>query len=218
MWRDAAILLALLTFAETQEIRKIDDSRALFTNEGPLRVTNSYGHLILKYPLSDLKSLVQKLNLIRVQMTHIKITDSWPPEATPRQKERIKQRLRFVGHFINNSVEDVTTRINTILSSVSSPTLPTDPKEYHGLIKNYKVRPKRQIVSGAIALVAGLVGGTMSSLFSTSSLEDIVEQRQQLLSQTVGQNILHLERNEQNIRTLNNSIVRLQKNLLAQVY
>ena len=225
MWHPATfITLLIIHYSGTSDIKALDNRKSLFTKEGSVTLTNSYAHLVLPYRLNNLKDLIRQLNLIRAQFGAINIPNNEPPGAsekrtnTERQRERARRRLKFIGTYINQTVLDVTTRCNDVLKLVNSETLSTDPLDYTRDIRNYKPRPKRQLIAGGIGLLSGLVGGVVSSLFSATTMNDILQNKQTVLSHAVEDNIIQLNRNHEDVRTLNDTIIKLQGSLIKLWY
>ena len=218
MWLLATfITLLVIHRSGTSEITALNNERSLFTQEGRVTLTNSYAHLVLPYRLNNLKDLIRQLNLIRAQVGAITIPNRGG--ASAKQRERAKRRLEFIGTYINQTVLDVTTRCNDVLESVNSSTLSTDPLDYRSDIRKYTPRrPKRQLIAAGIGLISGLVGGVVSSLFSASTMTDVIKGKQTVLSHAVEDNILQINRNNEDIRTLNDTIARLQGSMIKVFY
>ena len=220
----SAIVLIPLSHTLT-DVERLDNSRALFMEEGTLVLTNSYAHLLLNYQVPKLKQHVQAVMLVKTQLMEIKISATWPPGLNDRQRNRLSSRLRFVTKYITETTADIGARVNNLLVSIGSEPVSLDPADYHSQIIDGIAsadralnRPVRQIISAGIGLVTGLIGASVSSLFNFGTLSDIISGRQSVITHQVEDNILAINENTNAIVTLNKTVTGLAKSLLDQMY
>ena len=218
------LLLLICSALCATDIEELDNRRALFTSEGTLVLTNSYAHLTLNFKLSKLEDRISIIMLIRAQLNAIKITATWPPNLNQQQRNRLSSRLHFVAHYVNVTTADVVIRVNNILESVGSDPLSDNPSDYHHLLiagtakADARRRQPRQIIVAGVSLLAGLIGGAVSSLFSSSTLASIVKEKTDVIAHTVSDNILAINSNSRELQALNRSVDALKEALINQMY
>ena len=106
----------------TSTITHLNESKALFLSKGELVLTNSFAHLICDFDLTQLHEHLANLYTIRTQVSMINITENWPQAgASPAKREKLARRVAFVNNFINTTVLDISTKINSILKSLNQP-------------------------------------------------------------------------------------------------
>ena len=154
----------------------------------------------------------------------IQITDKWPQTGTsPARRERLSRRVAFVQNFINATVLDISTKINSILESLDQPVLENTQHLIHQatleeLTNRLRTgRQKRQFITAAIGMLAGTAGGFISSLFSPNSLEGILQQNQEVLTTKISKNAIRTLQNQKDILKIKKTVNTLYQALTTMV-
>ena len=191
-------------------ITQINQSKALFISTGELILTNSYSHLIVNFDLNTLQNDLESLKKIQHSLGLITPTPDWPyPNSTKSRTQRLQQRVGFIQAYVNNTVNDLTTKVRAVLYALGHDILLASDHEIHqAVMTEFKKqlpqahREKRQVVAGTLGLIIGAGAGFISRLFTQSSLEDILEEKTHILSHKVSQNAIMALQNERDIKKL----------------
>ena len=208
----------------TSTITHLNESKALFLSKGELVLTNSFAHLICDFDLTQLHEHLTNLYTIRTQVSMINITENWPQAgASPAKREKLARRVAFVNNFINTTVLDISTKINSILESLNQPILDNAEHLVHQATLEELTnrlspgRQKRQLITATIGLLAGTAGGFFSTLFSPNSLENIIQENQEVLTAKISSNAVRTLQNKKDILRIKKTVNTLYQALATMV-
>ena len=214
------LAIAIPILAQTN-ITQINQSKALFISQGELILTNSYSHLIVNFDLNILQNDLESLRKMQHSLQLITPTSDWPyPNSTKTRTQRLQRRVAFIQSYVNNTVNDLTAKIKAVLYSLGHEVLLASDHEIHqAVMTEFKGqlpqshRGKRQVVAGTLGLIIGAGAGFISRLFTQSSLEDILEEKTEILAEKVSQTAIMALQNERDIKKLQRTTSSLFKAL-----
>ena len=188
-----AILVTLITItAATKEmLQEIKGHSAIWINIGNIFTTTSFAHLHIPIRTDDLRRRQSFMTSINERFQILNIPKDWPKSKKTNAQARLKDLKRFVYHTTEDTIE----RINEAIRS-------THPK-------NETHRDKRQLISLAVGIAAGLVTGAIANEFSADTADKVVQDSQEVISKTVEENIIQIHDHDKDIRQLNITLVAL---------
>ena len=191
------VLLVFLPHSYAEEHIKAIEKGTLFVTLGEVQVSNSFAHLHIPFDLDDLIARVTYLEAINERVKILEV----PKDLTGEDQDNVARRLKFMQDFVEHAVQGVRAQVNEVLESFQ--TLATQNE-----------RPKR-FVGVLAAVIAGAVAGGMTASFTEDTMTSVVENSQNVISQTVEDNLVRLAQDHQDIENLNQTVILLEKDFEA---
>ena len=184
----AIVNITRFRITKSQNLTRLDNHGALWHRMGNLKTTTSYAHLHIPIDTTHLKQRQQFMKTINSRFQILQIPEEWPAD----QKRLAKTRLRDLKIFVRQTTSDTIERITEAIAAAHQPTRESN-------------RKKRQLILAGIAVGAALAG-VVAEGFTHSTINQVIEGSQDVLSHTVEQDLIHIHNNEDDIRRLNRTI------------
>ena len=184
----AIVNITRFRITKSQNLTRLDNHGALWHRMGNLKTTTSYAHLHIPIDTTYLKQRQQFMKTINARFQILQIPEEWPAD----QKRLAKTRLRDLKIFVRQTTSDTIERITEAIAAAHQPTRESN-------------RKKRQLILAGIAVGAALAG-VVAEGFTHSTINQVIEGSQDVLSHTVEQDLIHIHNNEDDIRRLNRTI------------
>ena len=174
---------------------------AVSTSMGVLYPEVSYGHLTVSLDLKMIADYRQAILCLACHW-HQLLTTGDLPKAT-------HDRFAFMDRFAEETSQEYVGRLDNIMVSLGINVTDLDYDHPHGplTLATAPIRVKRQFISGAIGIAAGIGltygASSLASSFSSSNLADIADKKSSVLATTVEQEALTTATNHQDILRLN---------------
>ena len=210
-------LIFILTLSQIsadphEAILKLDPQQALFIKQNlEIILTNSFGHLTIKFDLEQLVSQLNSLTLLQRQVSSLNVSDNWPRNLNLQQREALDDRLRFGDSFITSTVSNARARLENIVKGFGMLDSIRDPEDSE-LVPD---RQKRQAIAAGLSIIFGGLSGAATGLFTKTTISDILQRKQNVISHQVEENMLDINTAEKDIQKLNSTIMLLGRNLRA---
>ena len=208
-------LIFILTLSQIsanphEAILKLDPQQALFIRQNlEIILTNSFGHLTIKFDLEQLVNQLNSLTLLQRQVSSLNVSDNWPRNLNLQQREALDDRLRFGDSFITSTVSNARARLENIVKGFGMLDSIRDPEDSELVLD----RQERQAIAAGLSIIFGGLSGAATGLFTKSTISDILQRKQNVISHQVEENMLDINTAEKDIRKLNSTIAMLGKNL-----
>ena len=197
-------LIFILTLSQIsadphEAILKLDPQQALFIKQNlEIILTNSFGHLTIKFDLEQLVSQLNSLTLLQRQVSSLNVSDNWPRNLNLQQREALDDRLRFGDSFITSTVSNARARLENIVKGFGMLDSIRDPEDSE-LVPD---RQKRQAIAAGLSIIFGGLSGAATGLFTKTTISDILQRKQNVISHQVEENMLDINTAEKDIQKL----------------
>ena len=158
---------------------------AVFTRVGTVFTGLAYGHLTLRYNISSLRHRTQQLQKLATIAQQIKKPD--------RLSKSDGHFLKWTKQWMNDEITETVEKVSEILQLQSN------------RLKRTPRRKKRQIIVAA-ASALGAIAGSIISEFSQDSVTSVIEQKEDVLSETVQDNLVRLNQDARDIKNLKKAL------------
>ena len=190
---------------EPQETVQVEfqEPGTTFVELGSMALTSSYAHVHIPFPISVLEQRLYYIKAISNRMDVLEIPSSVPE----KEKANMRKRLQFLQHYIRHVYEELQAEMDEVNEAF-----------LHHTGEDVEVRNKRQLIVGAIiaATAAGAAAGGATAAFTSTDLNKVVENEEGVLATTVGENLLKIHQNTQDVITLNRTIALMEEELKNQ--
>ena len=180
------------------EVLPVNGTGAAFLPSGHLYVTHGFGHLRVSYNTTDIRHRITLLQKLTSALSVLRVSGS-DPEALA-----LRMELTVLQVHCNASTASTVALLTSILDHhIHSPTS-LSPGQLH--------IQKRQVLLGALA---GVVGGFIYDLFQPQTIDDVLQQRQNVIATQVQLNIRNISSNSREVSMLRKATRRITKLLVA---
>ena len=195
-----------------EAILKLNPQQALFVKQNiKVILTNSFGHLTIKFDLGALQAQLNSLTLLQKQVSSLNVTNYSPKNLSPAQRNSLEDRLRFGDSFITQTVSNARARLENIIKGFGAWEWNTIRDPADGEL----IRQERQAIAAGLSIIFGGLSGVATGLFTKSTISDVLQRKQNVIAHQVEDNILDIQTNKKDIQKLNDTIVLLGQNLRA---
>ena len=154
-------------------------SGAVFSRVGAVYTGLAYGHLVMNYNLTSITHRTQQLEEIRKFANDIVI----PEKATVSDR----YFLNWTKSWMNEEIQETIEKLDEALHPIRYPN---------------QRRRKRQLIVGLASAAIGAIAGSIISEFSTDGVNDVIENKQNVLVATVKDNLIRLNQDTRDIKNL----------------
>ena len=179
--------LTLIVVPAQVQSKATTDKGAIFTRIGTVYTGLAYGHLHLRYNISNIVHRTSQLQTILSATSQIVA----PKKATISDRYFLDWTKDWAKEEITETIE----KVQEALYFSSGPDRQRRSK-----------RPKRQVLIGIATATLGAIAGSIISSFSTNSMNDVIKQRQNVLVSTVKDNLISINQNQRDIKNLENTL------------
>ena len=210
-------IIAILGFSILQvqqnfgEVSVTNSQGHFFHSIGKVYSSNSFAHLHINYKISDLNERANFLRTLNSGIKSLQIPNSVPFKI----REEAKNRLKFVQQSVDLTTTETITRLSSTLQALHSNFSIKAHRKIYRPIKlkppfEYITRDKKQKRQVVIPILVGILGGAIAgSIAAEVSEEDVtkvIQEKQDMMSTTIQNNLVSLKTHEEEIRLLNKSI------------
>ena len=172
---------------------------SVFTRVGTIYTGLAYGHIVMRYNLTSISWRARNLEELNVHFQNL----IGPKEATISDRYFLKWSKMWVQRLVKDTSDEVEEAIGVLtrdgIRSDSGSNLTPH-------ISTPRRRQKRQILAITAGATIGTIAGSIISHFSSSSVNDVLENKQGVLVSTVQDNLVRLNQEKKDIENLKKSL------------
>ena len=175
---------------------EVIDRGTFFVNMGDVQLTNSYGHLHIPFRLD---ALIQRVENLRSMQKRIELL-TIPDDTRKQDRENLERRLFFMQKYVERMLNSAHARVQEVLESFEDITI--------GAVGRVK-----RFVGVIAAVIGGAIAGAATATFTTDTMGKVVENSQEVIANTVDQNLIRLAQDHREITMINETLVLLQQDI-----
>ena len=165
---------------------------AVFTRVGTVYTGLAYGHVVMRYNLTSLTHRTEQLEEIWKFFQHVVI----PKKATMSDR----YFLAWTKTWMKNEIQETVDKVNEALHPIKH------TKRRRRRRRKRQVRRRRQVVIGLAAATLGAIAGSVITQFSNEGVNDVLENKENVLATTVKDNLIQLNQDTRDIKNLKETL------------
>ena len=159
---------------------------AVFTRVGTVYTGLAYGHVVMRYNLTSLTHRIEQLEEIWKFAQHMVI----PKKATLSDRYFLNWTKTWMKEEIQETVEKVNEALHPIKHTK----------------RRRRRRRKRQVIIGLAAATIGAIAGSVVTQFSNEGVNDVIENKENVLAATVKDNLIQINQDTRDIKNLKETL------------
>ena len=159
---------------------------AVFTRVGTVYTGLAYGHVVMRYNLTSLTHRTEQLEEIWKFAQHMVI----PKKATLSDRYFLNWTKTWMKEEIQETVEKVNEALHPIKHTK----------------RRRRRRRKRQVIIGLAAAAIGAIAGSVITQFSNEGVNDVIENKENVLAATVKDNLIQINQDTRDIKNLKDTL------------
>ena len=175
---------------------------AMFKKVGIVHTSLAYGHIHMKLNLTMLEQRKKLLERMNDHLQRLRLPENATEESTAR--------LQWVKTWVNQTAVEGITKLYATLESFNY-------RKSHLESNQSRKRKKRQILTMVGGMVVGSIVTSIVSQFRQSTLIDIINKKQTVMSTEIENNMIRLAQDEHDLKVLNASVSHIMAGLLEDV-
>lgn len=179
------LICSQYVLAEWQKVMEVTHNTHQLQRRGTVYAKLSFGHLKITIKIDEL----QKNKLLLKQMLAKLKKFAVPQILSQNDQEYLQTELKFLKEIYETKLMEA---IELIV-------------EAEEVFKS-NFNQKRQLLIGAAALVGGALSGGLAGAISSSTVDDVLKDKQNVLIEQVKANLKIIENHDQNINRLNSTL------------